>query len=70
MRWIVATTLVLLLLASVGCPEEKGPMERAGEAIDESIDKLTHPNEGALEKAGRKADEALDDAREAVAGDD
>jgi hypothetical protein len=70
MRWIATVTLVLLMLASVGCPEEKGPMERAGEAIDESIDKLTHPNEGALEKAGRKADEALDDARKAAAGED
>jgi hypothetical protein len=70
MRRIVTVSLAVLLLLALGCPEEKGPMERAGEAIDESIDKLTHPNEGALERAGRKADEAIEDAREAVAGDD
>ena len=38
-------------------------MEKAGEKIDETVDKIAHPNEGPLEKAGRKIDDAVDDAK-------
>jgi hypothetical protein len=51
-------------IGAPGCERDKGAMEKAGEKIDETVDKLTHPNEGPVEKAGRKIDEAVDDAKE------
>jgi hypothetical protein len=65
-RTATAASLGLVLaLGAVtpGCEREKGPMEKAGEKVDEAVDEVLHPNDGALEKAGRKADEAVDDAK-------
>ena len=67
-RIALALAISALALGSTGCPE-KGPAEKAGEQIDETVDKLTHPNEGAMEKAGRKMDEAAEKAKEAVTPD-
>ncbi len=64
-RTALAIAIVSLALGTTACPE-KGPMEKAGEKIDETVDKMTHPGEGAMEKAGRKADEAVEDAKDAV----
>jgi hypothetical protein len=58
---VIAMVLFSVALGAPAC-ERKGPMEKAGEAIDETVDKVTHPNEGAVEKTGRKIDEAVDDA--------
>jgi len=63
-RIAIATILFSLAIAAPGCKRDQGPMEKAGEKIDETVDKLTHPNEGPVEKAGRKVDEAVDDATE------
>jgi hypothetical protein len=65
-RFALAFAIIVLALGSTACPQKKGPAEKAGEAIDETVDKLTHPNEGEIEKAGRKMGEAADDAKEAV----
>ena len=58
-----------LAFGTTACPE-KGPMQKAGEKVDETADKMTHPNEGALEGAGRKIDEGIEDAKEAVTPDE
>ena len=64
-RTIVALSLVFSLgWPLLGCERKQGPMEKAGEKIDEAVDSITHPNESALEKAGRKADEAVEAAKE------
>ncbi|HTO53856.1 MAG TPA: hypothetical protein VMR50_10755 [Myxococcota bacterium] len=60
--------LAALGLCMTGCPE-KGAAQKAGEKIDETVDKLTHPNEGPMEKAGRKMDETYEKAKEAVKED-
>lgn len=62
----LAFALLLLSLAGVapGCQREKGAMEKAGEKVDEAVDKVLHPNEGPLEKAGRKIDDAIEDAKD------
>ena len=62
------TIVALALAVSIGsplaaCKREQGPMEKAGQKIDEAVDQITHPNEGPLEKAGRKADEAIDSVK-------
>jgi hypothetical protein len=67
-RTALALCIVGLALGATACPE-KGPAEKAGQKIDESVDKLTHPGEGTLERAGRKADEAVENAKEGLQGD-
>jgi hypothetical protein len=61
---VIAMVLFSIAIGAPGCDRDKGPMEKAGETIDETVDKITHPNEGPVEKAGRKVDEAVDDATE------
>jgi len=65
MKRPIAVVTMALLLGSplVACERRQGPMEKAGEKIDQAVDEITHPNEGALEKAGRKTDEAIDAAK-------
>ena len=59
-KLVIAMVLFSAAMGAPGC--ERGRMEKAGEKIDETVDKITHPNEGPVEKAGRKIDEAVDDA--------
>lgn len=68
-RIALALALGALALGGTGCPE-KGSAEKAGEKVDETLDKLAHPNEGPMEKAGRKMDEAGEKAKEALAPKD
>lgn len=63
---VAAVALALGLACGVMACEEKGPMEKAGESVDEAMDEAMHPGEGALEEAGRKADEKLDSMKEAI----
>jgi hypothetical protein len=59
----LATGLVLAAtLALAGCPEKKGPAEKAGEAIDRATDKVsdTLNPKGPAEKAGRAIDRATE----------
>ena len=67
-RIALALAICALALGSTGCPQ-KGAAQKAGEKIDETVDKLTHPNEGPMEKAGRKMDEAAEDAKKAIEGE-
>ena len=64
-RIALALAIAGLALGATGCPQ-KGTAQRAGEKIDETVDKLTHPNEAQLEKAGRKLDEDVERAKKAV----
>jgi hypothetical protein len=67
----VTTALVFSLGLAVGgvfltsC-EREGPAERAGDKIDDSVDKLkekVNPS-GPAEKAGKKIDDAVDDMKD------
>ena len=62
LQMFTAGLLVAFTALSSGCPK-KGPAEKAGEKIDETVqkakDKLDPP--GPAEKAGRKIDKALGD---------
>jgi hypothetical protein len=64
-RTALAIAIVSLALGTTACPD-KGPMQKAGEKIDETVDKVTHPGEGTMEKAGRKTGEAVDSAEDAA----
>ena len=70
MKITIAAMIAALVLTLSACEREKGPAEKLGEKIDESVEKITHGDEGALEKAGREADEAIDDAKKKLEDDD
>ena len=67
----VTTVLVISLALAVGgallssC-EREGPAERAGEKMDESVNKLKEKIDpsGPAEKAGKKLDDAVDDLKD------
>jgi hypothetical protein len=50
-----------LVLACAGC--EKGPAEKAGHKIDETVDTIKH---GGHESVGNKVEDKVDDARDKV----
>jgi len=55
-----------------GCPEEKGPLEQAGEAVDDAAEGAAEAVEdatdepGPMEEAGEAIDDAAEDAKETV----
>lgn len=60
----------LLLAAGLAACEQKGPAEKLGEKIDQTVEKaqekvedVTQP-EGPMEKAGKKMDEAVEEVKE------
>ncbi|BAV34906.1 hypothetical protein SCL_2629 [Sulfuricaulis limicola] len=62
----------LLMAAGLVACEQKGPAEKLGAQIDQTVDKAqekiqeaTKP-EGPMEQAGKKIDAAVEDAKEAV----
>ena len=65
MTGFVAMVLAFALASgTVACEQEKGPLEKAGEKVDEVVDDITHPGEGPVEEAGRKLGEKIDEAKE------
>lgn len=61
--WIIIWGLALTLGASLGACRKKGPVEKAGEKVDETVEKVgdaINPK-GPAEKAGRAIDKAVDD---------
>jgi predicted small lipoprotein YifL len=55
-----AVVMVMGALLGVAACEDKGPMERAGEEVDEAIDTARRGEES----TANKVDDALDEARE------
>ncbi len=56
----IALALSVASGAALAC-HDKGPLEKAGEKVDETVDDITHPGEGPVEEATRKAGEKVDD---------
>ena len=58
----------LLIVAGLSACEKKGAAEKAGEKIDNAVDKVqdaVNPK-GPMEKAGEKIDETVDKTKDAV----
>lgn len=62
----------VLIAAGLSACEQKGPAEKAGEKIDQSVEKAkdkvedaTKP-EGPMEKTGKKIDETVEETKEAI----
>jgi hypothetical protein len=62
---IRALWAALAATAAIGLAacEKEGPVERAGEEVDEAVDTIKN---GGEESTANKVDDALDEAREAV----
>lgn len=63
MRKYILFTVVLVLIALIGC-REKGAVEKAGERVDEVIDNVqngdaTLREKGVMEKAGKSIDDSV-----------
>lgn len=58
----IAAALALASLLAISACEEKGPAQKAGEAIDKAKDKVADKLDpkGPVEKAGRAIDRATD----------
>lgn len=58
MKWLILIAISLFLLAC----EKQGPLEKAGEEIDEAIEDI----KAGGETTGNKIDDAIDDARKDI----
>lgn len=56
----LAATLVALAGLGLAACDNKGPLEQAGEEVDEAIDTMRHGEES----TSTKIDDAIDEARE------
>ena len=61
-RVIVAALAATAALGLAAC-EKKGPVEQAGEEVDEAVDTIKN---GGEESTANKVDDAVDEAREVV----
>jgi uncharacterized protein YjbJ (UPF0337 family) len=61
MRESMLATIAGLALLCVGC--EKGPAEKAGHKVDETVDTIKH---GGHESVENKVEDKVDDARDKV----
>jgi hypothetical protein len=62
MRVVWAALAATAALGLAAC-EKQGPVERAGEEVDEAVDTIKN---GGEESTANKLDDAVDEAREAV----
>ena len=60
---IIWAALAATTAIGLAACEKQGPVERAGEEVDEAVDTIKH---GGEESTANKVDDALDEAREAV----
>jgi hypothetical protein len=63
-RALVLTAVLaagIFTFTAIGCTEKKGPAEKVGEKIDETVDKVKDAVDpkGPAEKTGEKIDKAL-----------
>ena len=70
--WNVSTVALLLIallsLPLVGCAEEKGPMEKAGEKLDDAVEEAKDGVEDVGEEVGDAVDEVGEEVEDATDG--
>lgn len=62
LKLILAALAATAALGLAAC-EKQGPLERAGEEVDEAVDTIKN---GGEESTSNKVDDAIDEARDAV----
>ncbi|HEX9641759.1 MAG TPA: hypothetical protein VGB13_10660 [Candidatus Krumholzibacteria bacterium] len=66
MNGLIAIGMALCALSGTLACHEQGPLENAGEKVDEAVDDITHPGEGPIEEAARKTGEKVDEVHEDI----
>ena len=61
-RVLGSAALACALILGLGACEKKGPLEQAGEEVDEAVDTMRRGEES----PATRADDAMDEAREGV----
>lgn len=71
--WNISALAVLLVallaLPLAGCAEEKGPMEKAGEKVDDAIDEVTDTAEDIGDEIGDAVEDVGEEVEDATDGD-
>ena len=63
MRTVMLISMLALALACSACTKQDGPLERAGQKVDDAVDNVKDGQSPFHKKgAGEKAGEAVDDA--------
>ena len=63
-RYVVAATVAAILVVGIGTAGcDKGPMQKAGEKVDEVTGQDKLIGKGPAEKTGRKIDNTVDDVK-------
>ncbi len=60
---VIAAALAATAALGLAACEKKGPLEQAGEEVDEAVDTIKN---GGEESTANKVDDAVDEAREVV----
>ena len=60
---VICAALAATLALGLAACEKKGPLEQAGEEVDEAVDTIKN---GGEESTANKVDDAVDEAREAA----
>ena len=63
---VIAAALAATLALGLAACEKKGPLEQAGEEVDEAVDTIKN---GGEESTANKVDDAVDEAREVIEED-
>jgi cell division protein ZapA (FtsZ GTPase activity inhibitor) len=63
---LIILVLVVILAAAwyLFVYEKPGALEKAGQSVDQTIDKIKHGDETTMEKATRKTKEAVEDMKQ------
>jgi len=67
MNGLIAIGVALCVAWGALACHEQGPLEKAGENVDEAVDDITHPGEGPVEEAARKVGEKVDEVHDDIA---
>lgn len=63
---VLTAAFILSLALLLAACEQEGPMERAGEEIDEAVAEVDDSAEDAVEEIGDSAEEAADEVEEEI----
>lgn len=68
LKQLLLMLVVLAVLVLAGCDDDKGPMQTAGEKVDNAAEKTVETTKGAAETAGDAVEGAADKTGDAVKG--
>lgn len=68
LKHLLFVLAAIAMLALIGCDDDKGPMQKAGEKVDNAAEKTVETAKGAAEKTGDVVEGAAEKTGDAVKG--